>query len=369
MSRRKIREDNVGPTQIDVDVMSRVPFSRIFDSANFANCQDRIAAWRDSFALTVDVCFDDSEIRDFSGAISYHRLGNVLLVQRRYTSHTVIRSRQTIARTGSEKIIFHFFENGGIVGTAGNRNLSVEAGDCFIYDTASTIRIRMLAGQFIGLVIPRRLFRESIGRSTDLHGLTLPSSEPAACIVKPMLKAVADQADRLDTRSSHAFGAALVSMVAASIDTLDDRLEFSPKSPMRLSGTLPIATLTRLLRNIERKAADPAFTPERLAAAFDLSRATLYRKFQGVGGVAGVIRARRATLAFKALTTKDENPPPLSTVALTCGFQNAAEMRRALHSVYGSTPAALRKSACGIETAAEILPSSILIGSLYDDMS
>ena len=339
-----------------------------FNRDTHPNPNDRIAAWSDSFSQTVDVQFNKNEIEDFSASIRYEPLGKILLVERRYTSHTVIRSRDTIARTGRENLIFHYFLQGGIVGMVGAQRTDVVAGDCFMYDMRETMRINMRSGHFIGLIIPSRIFEEALGRSARLHGLVLRTGGPQAFFLGQMMIAIAEQARHLGVSSREKFGAALIRLLAASVEgLLEEQGNVRHEvPPMSLRAGMPTATFTRLQRHIDRNAADPAYNPGALATAFGLSRATLYRKFQSEGGVADAIRARRATLARQAMMRAERKPAPLAAIAQASGFSSIAAMRRAFHLLYGASPAGLQ----GHSIDAQAMPRScsLVIGALFDDL-
>ena len=349
--------------------MLSAPLSMTFDASTHPNPGDRAAAWRDAFSITVDVQFAESEVENFAASVRYQPLGSVLMVERRYTSHTVIRNRKTIARTGSEHLIFHYFLKGGIAGLVGGRNIDVMAGDCFIYDMRGTLCIHMLAGHFIGLIIPRRIFEEAAGRSATVHGLILRAGSAPAGFLGATITSLADHAPCLGANPRHRFGAALTELIAASIEDVDDALAATPhasRSASNRASARPAATPTRLRRHIDRHAADPAFNPDALASAFGLSRATLYRAFGSEGGVAEAIRRRRAALALSALNAVKSLPASLDLVARASGFHDAAALRRGLRAVYGASPATLRRHA--ILSNSETGPSSLAIGALFDGL-
>lgn len=345
------------------------PVAMTFDATTYPDPDERVAAWRDAFSLTVDVRFDKTEIEHFAGSFRYHSFGSVLLVERRYTRHAVVRSKSTIDRTGKEHLIFHFFLEGGAVGIVGGQKIDVTSGDCFMYDTRGTLQITMRAGCFVGLIMPRRLFEAAAGPIGQLHGLVLRAQGAQAGFIGQMLIALAERAGRLAETSSQALGTALIGVVGASMassyqDAAGMPLRMQP--PAQGVAAAPVATVARLRRHIERNAANPAYTPEALASAFGLSRATLYRAFRPIGGVARVIQQRRAAVALQLLTKGTSDRASLSEIARASGFQDVAGLRRAFHTVYGASPTTLQKHPVGAGT--EPGPSSLAIGALYDDL-
>ena len=69
-----------------------------------------------------------------------------------------------------------------------------------------------------------------------------------------------------------------------------------------------------------------------------MSRASLYRLFEPVGGVACYIRTRRLARARQELTMPGLQDRRIGTVAYRAGFQNILAFNRAFREAYGETP-------------------------------
>jgi len=77
-----------------------------------------------------------------------------------------------------------------------------------------------------------------------------------------------------------------------------------------------------------------------IRTAFNLSRATLYRAFQGLGGVARYIRERRLRLAYRHL---QRNPAcSLTWLLYEVGFASERQFQRAFQAQFGMSPARWR---------------------------
>lgn len=75
-----------------------------------------------------------------------------------------------------------------------------------------------------------------------------------------------------------------------------------------------------------------------LAARFGLSRAVLYRRFPGPGGIAAYIRDRRLAEAMRRLRTTEGERPRLARLSHACGFVDPRVFSRAFHRKYGVWP-------------------------------
>ena len=75
--------------------------------------------------------------------------------------------------------------------------------------------------------------------------------------------------------------------------------------PQRKSGGHVLASFANVRRFIDTHLASPALETDMLARNFGLSRASLYRLFAPVGGVAGYIRRERLRRVFRDITAPE----------------------------------------------------------------
>lgn len=338
-----------------------------FDASTHPDPTKRVEAWRDAFAASVDVGVAPGETDDFAAGADFCPLGPALLADTRYTDHTVVRDRRTIARTGGKQIILDVFTEGGITGQVGGRPCMAKAGDCFVMDMRGTFRLRLSKGRFIGFIMPRNLFQEASVGSATLHGRVLPAGSPTAMLLGAMLTSLVDAAPRMTPATAEAIGRAMITLVAACLceaegSALRPKAPSTRPSPTRRSDP----SLVQLRRHIERHAADPAYDPDVLARAFGLSRSALYRLFRPHGGVADAIRRRRADLAFRALTSKELGRRPLSEIARASGFPDARTLKRTLRTIFDATPGDLRESR--FDAVPGTGDAGLEIGALFDNL-
>jgi len=114
-----------------------------------------------------------------------------------------------------------------------------------------------------------------------------------------------------------------------------------PASPTAMA--VDDATLDALQAFIERHLADPELTPELLCRKFHCSRATLYRLFAPLGGVAQFIRRARLQRAYDELMLADERETIIN-VALRWGFGSLNNFGRLFRETFGVTPREVREA-------------------------
>lgn len=105
--------------------------------------------------------------------------------------------------------------------------------------------------------------------------------------------------------------------------------------PPGLEGDPEMLAAARL---IERDLLDPDLDANSLTRALGLSRSSLYRAFQSVGGVKAYIRQRRLEHARDLLMRRDGPRLTVGEVAQACGFASDSHFSRAFRKAFGYSP-------------------------------
>lgn len=94
--------------------------------------------------------------------------------------------------------------------------------------------------------------------------------------------------------------------------------------------------VARILRCIEAQLDDPSLGCELLQKTFFVSRPTLYRMFQPLGGVSRYIRERRLLAARRRL--RDEPQHSITWLLYDLGFESERQFQRAFNARFGMSP-------------------------------
>ena len=98
----------------------------------------------------------------------------------------------------------------------------------------------------------------------------------------------------------------------------------------------------RIRQYIDRHLGECELDEKAIRDHFSVSRATLYRRFQRLGGVASYIRERRLQLAHQHLR---RNPScSLTWLLYEVGFASERQFQRCFHTRFGMTAADWRRS-------------------------
>jgi AraC-like DNA-binding protein len=82
-----------------------------------------------------------------------------------------------------------------------------------------------------------------------------------------------------------------------------------------------------------------------------MSRDTLYRLFESLGGVRRYIQQRRLTRAYQTITDPAHAGERVGTIATRYGFSNDSVFSRAFREAYGMSPTDLRNASRRCATA------------------
>jgi AraC-like DNA-binding protein len=105
------------------------------------------------------------------------------------------------------------------------------------------------------------------------------------------------------------------------------------------------ASLFRIRRYIETQLSSADLSTDAVALHFGLSRASLYRLFAPLGGIADYIRSRRLHHAFFDLAATGSRSTRISEVARRWQLGTDAHFTRCFKAAYGITPRAAREAA------------------------
>lgn len=109
------------------------------------------------------------------------------------------------------------------------------------------------------------------------------------------------------------------------------------------ASVVAAARRAQIERMVERFSSDPRLSSDTIAATLQISRRTLYDlTSSALGGISEHIRATRARRAATMLADPELAHLSLTDVALRTGLSSEKQVRRALQSVYGATPADVR---------------------------
>jgi len=295
--------------------------------------------WRDALGEVFEIRATPSEIAGFRGEIDVHASPHYVLSVTRRSPLSLVRRCTTGAR-GRFAISLQI--DGSTTGLAGDGPMQAEAGDVIFIDLTQAITMRESAPEGfvegVTLWTARDRILPFVSDENALHGLVLKSESPAGVVISATLRAFAKTAPKMRLTDFDALADGLVALAAKSAAPAlaQDR---------NVAASPPLATFVTIRRYIDRNLASPGLGADTIAAEFCLSRASLYRLFEPVGGIAKYIRKARLNRAFQEITAAELSNRRIGHIAYTLGFKNVSAFSRLFQEVYGVRPGEARKRA------------------------
>jgi AraC-like DNA-binding protein len=239
----------------------------------------------------------------------------------------------------------------------GGASLLAETGDIILLDLREPMRLDFGAEDGVTSVltlwVPRARLPARLGAWPALHGLLADAIAPGTVVVAAAFRALLSQLELITIDEMDELVAGVVGLIGDAIGSCAMQNASEPKQPT------PLDTFVILCRHIDSNLAARDLGVAKLAATFGLSRASLYRLFEPVGGVASFIRERRLARAHDELSAPGFQDRRIGPIAYQVGFQSIATFNRAFLAAYGDTPRNLRKQKAGCARPTKAQPEEL----------
>jgi AraC-like DNA-binding protein len=218
------------------------------------------------------------------------------------------------------------------------------AGDIILFDLHGSVElIRGSEGATtseLSLWIPRARLPSAFCEAVGNGGQIVSSENSGTAVVAAALVALLSQVN-------HATAADMDEIVSGVVALLAKIIPLSGGGSSNINRTAvaaPLESFTTICRFIEANLASRELGIEKILSTFGLSRASLYRLFEPVGGVACYIRTRRLVRARNELTAPGLQDRRIGPIAYRAGFQSIPAFNRAFREAYGESPRIARKT-------------------------
>ncbi|NJS15504.1 MAG: helix-turn-helix domain-containing protein [Sphingopyxis sp.] len=291
------------------------------------------AAWQEAVSplFAVDE-LGRGEPGRFEADLESYAMGPMLLGCARFSGQRFSRSMELIAHSGVDHIMVQIYLSGGFEGVAGSLPIVVNPGDICVFDLGQPFETRAIKSTNLTFVAPRILLDPRLPQPELLHGLVLKSDNVLTSLLGRHLVALFDHASHMTFDEAVAASQGTVALAVACM-----RGELERRDALLTEAYSH--SLVEVRRYIDQQLASEALSVDSIATKFAMSRATLYRLFEPVGGVAAFIRARRLHRAFLELSDPRKR---VSEVARRWHFSSEAVFARAFKSAYGISPSVAR---------------------------
>lgn len=290
--------------------------------------------WRAALAPLFDVRIGVAQ-GAFSGELMALHLGDSLIARcAGSVEHRFKRGIVEIRRSNIDHILIQLYAAGGVQGEYGNRALNAGVGSISVLDLGRTLDSSTPPFANITLTVPRDRLPASL-RSWNLHGTVLDAGQGSARLLASHLSQLLLAGDALTGEERAASVTAALIMLEGSGARLRDSEPDVQKAARRSMRKL-------VQRYIEEHLTVEALSPEQVAGAFRLSRASLYRLFDADGGVNAYIQGRRLDRCFDELARSKGSGLSIAELAYRYAYSNESTFSRAFRRRFSLSPREVR---------------------------
>jgi AraC-like DNA-binding protein len=318
---------------MDATDLVKLPFS-IF-STDDIDPRDRWAIWQDSISTIFDVAPVAGYDATFAASVHAHLLQTLVFGDTHFTAQTFDRSPLKIARDGLDHFLIQIYLNGGYAGEVGRNKVDVRPGDVCILDLGQTLTTQSTASRTLSLVIPRDTLEATLPGASLLHGSVLRRESGLGMLLGDHLKSLFCRLPTVPQADAVLIQDTVLQMVSAC---------FRPTVASLTQARAPIEAVTqaKIMRYIEDNLAKFTLAPQSISRALGISRTTLYRLFEQIGGVTSYIQRRRVTRAYAALIHPANRLRRIYDIGFDLGFASEGHFSRSVRKAYGFTPSDIR---------------------------
>jgi AraC-like DNA-binding protein len=313
----------------------KLPFS-LFTTEHLRP-RDQFEAWHESISVIFDTAplSERPSDKGFDASVRAYHLGGLMVTQVDFEEQRFVRDRHKAAMDGLDHYLVQLYATGGLVGSAGERERVLRAGDVQILDLSRPNTTRAKASGTIAIVVPRDTLRHALPTAGDLHGLVLRGDQGTGGLLGDYMHSLVARADSITVADAPIIAQATTDVIVACFQTTAETLA-------RARTSLEMTTLERIQRHITGALGSPELNAEALCGLFRISRTQLYRLFEPLGGVANYIQEQRLVRAYAELSNPAHDHRRIYEIAFAWGFSSEAHFSRLFRHTFGQSPSAVR---------------------------
>jgi AraC-like DNA-binding protein len=251
--------------------------------------------------------------------------------QGRSVRQTLARGPTTLRRSDVDGLNI-FINRTALIGDCDGRPVDAQPGALQFRDMSRPSTSRFDSVDVMTVLVPRHIVPLVLLRP-DIHGLVIPPESPGVRLIQAQMITLLDLADDLGEAELETAVQALL-LVASHI--AGARVSVGGPELAALQGAVRRAAAEYVEGRIN--ALDLPINIDAVAHAGGVSRATLYRAFDGEGGVNRYIQDRRLHQARSALRRRRGASPTIAEISHDYGFASPNHFSRLFRTRYGYSP-------------------------------
>ncbi|QIS22793.1 helix-turn-helix domain-containing protein [Nocardia terpenica] len=292
----------------------------------------------DQVSVSCNVLGDSD--RDFQAWLHSGDVGPLQMATVAGSAYYVLRTPELIRRNDMGRYLCAVVTEGQVGLEQDDRTALLNRGDVALVDSSRPFRyVGEAARRLVIVNFPHNLLPLGNDHVAQLTGTRMSGRSGTGALISSLLREMAQRLDDPELADNNRLATATVDLIAAGLATRLDR-----------TALLPIETRENVLLSsihafIDRHLADPALSPDDIAAAHHINPRYLRKLFQAEGHtVTGWIRAQRLQRCRRDLLDPTLVDRPVAVIAARWGFLDLAHFTRTFRAAFGIPPAAYRRA-------------------------
>lgn len=269
----------------------------------------------------------------FSAETEVYCLTDLVFSRAACSGSSYTRTNEMIAHSDGDGILVLIYQKNSFTFEANGSTVEVAPHEVAFFDLRRPLKLRADEVDNLSLLVSRRRLETLAPNIENIHGFVLRSGTLCQLLLSH-LRSMHNIAHAISVSESQSVSDATIHLVASCM------VEASRHTVA--ATNFGSASLAEIKDAIERQLDQPDFCPQSLVEQFGLSRATLYRMFEPLGGVKAYINERRLQYAFRLMTDPKAPSVRIKQLAYKLGYGHPSAFSRAFRSLFGVSPSQVR---------------------------
>ena len=302
---------------------------------------ERFDAWRESMNVFLSSSLNsDREIDSFVGEIESYLIDDVMLSRGIASRQKYDRPIPKIAADGLDHYMIQVFLEGGCTLRMRNRDVQSLPGQAIAFDLGEVMDSFNTSFDVLCVVVPRARLAPLLSAPDNIQGCIPDPEGGAGKMLADFISSLYLVAPKLNNDEAQGAVRALLEMIAAAYNRTTTQDILAGANGQK-------ALLLNAQAFIPQNIADD-LTPAQIAHGIGVSRTSLYRLFEPIGGVASYVRDQRLRRCLADLISMRHAGLHVSEIAYKWGFSDASHFTRIFRQRFGHTPSEVRPASSSL---------------------
>lgn len=273
----------------------------------------------------------------FSGSVAANLISDVNVTRLLTEEHRVIRGAPEIRKTPLEYYFINMQVKGDVLAKQRGREVLIRPNEFYIVDSTEPYDLDYRSDlEIYSFRVPKRLFDPLLKDASRLTATRVSRETPLGLLAVDFLQSVLKQSHAIPGAAHQSIANMIVELVALSLGGSGEVMEVAV-------GAARCAFLNSIQKHVEENVQDPELSVETVCRKFGISPRYLHRLFESTDTTFGeLVRNRRLERCASELSRAPRRP--ISTIALSCGFNDISYFNRSFRRRFDVSPSEYQRS-------------------------